>query len=192
MLLAALLISFLGLTTFVSKADAARSFQTGIFDGSVYDHGDDEAFDRTADSGATLIRSNLYWTYMVANGDSADRPGSEGQPFNATDPGSPYYNWGVYDRMVRKSAARGLQMVFSIVSPPRWARISSCADSGVCSPRPADYADFATAAARRYDGTFDPGDGNGVLPRVRFWQAANEPNFYLFYKPLLKPNKVWR
>ena len=60
MLLAALLISFLGLTTFVSKADAARSFQTGIFDGSVYDHGDDEAFDRTADSGATLIRSNLY------------------------------------------------------------------------------------------------------------------------------------
>ena len=188
MLLAALLISFLGLTTFVSKADAARSFQTGIFDGSVYDHGDDEAFDRTADSGATLIRSNLYWTYMVANGDSADRPGSEGQPFNATDPGSPYYNWGVYDRMVRKSAARGLQMVFSIVSPPRWARISSCADSGVCSPRPADYADFATAAARRYDGTFDPGDGNGVLPRVRFWQAANEPNFYLFYKPLLKPN----
>ena len=30
---------------------------------------------------------------MVANGDSAIA-GIRGQPFNATDPGSPYYNWG--------------------------------------------------------------------------------------------------
>ncbi len=59
-LLAALIISFLGLTGFGSSADAARSFHTGIFDGSVYDHGDDEAFDRTADSRALNAATARY------------------------------------------------------------------------------------------------------------------------------------
>jgi hypothetical protein len=55
-------------------------------------------------------------------------------------------------------------------------------------PKPGDYADFAKAAAARYSGSFDPGDGKGVLPRVKYWQAWVEPNLYLFYEPVFKPN----
>jgi hypothetical protein len=188
LLLAALLLSLIGISTFATPADAARSFTTGIVDGDSYHLDDDTPFNRTSSSGAKLIKNNLYWVYMVSNGDSADRPGSELQPFVATDPASPYYNWSGYDRMVRKADAHGLEMVFTIVSAPRWARIASCANSGVCATKPADLAEFATAAATRYSGSFDPGDGNGVLPRVRFWQAGSEPNFHLFFKPFLKPN----
>jgi hypothetical protein len=38
-------------------------------------------------------------------------------------------------------------------------------------------AAFATAAARRYSGTF------GGLPRVWYWQGLNEPNLSLFFMP---------
>ena len=188
LLLATLLLTVIGLATFTAQANAARSFTTGIVDSDSYDHGYDDAFDRTAASGAKIIKNNLYWFYTFSNGDAAQRPGSELDPFKATDPSSPYYSWSTYDRIVRKADERGLEVAFSIVGAPRWARISSCSDSSVCSPKPSDYADFATAAAKRYSGTFDPGDGQGVLPRVRFWQAWVEPNFYLFYKPLLKSN----
>jgi hypothetical protein len=46
------------------------------------------------------------------------------------------------------------------------------------------FAQFATAAARRYDGAFpDPGDPHLVLPRVRYWQAWNEPNLDTYLTP---------
>ena len=180
--------SLIGLFAFTARADAARSFETGIVDGDTYDHGWEQAFDRTASSGAKLIKNNLYWLYVIKNGEAAKKPGTEEEPFNATDPASSYYDWGVYDRMVRMAHERGTELVFSIVSAPRWARISRCAGSGVCSPRPGDYANFVTAAAKRYDGTFDPGDGKGVLPRVRYWQAWVEPNFNAFYQPISKAN----
>jgi hypothetical protein len=38
-------------------------------------------------------------------------------------------------------------------------------------------ASFATAAARRYSGSFEG------LPRVRYWQGLNEPNLSLFFNP---------
>ena len=183
-----MILGLIGISTFAAPANAARSFTTGIVDADAY-HGDsDVPYAHTANTGAKLIKNNLYWMYMVANGDSADRPGTEAKPFDPTDPASPYYNWTEYDRMVRNSDAKGLQVAFSIVGAPRWARISSCVGSAICSPKPSDYADFATAAARRYSGTFDPGDGSGVLPRVRVWQAWVEPNLYLFYKPIFRAN----
>ncbi|HRV59030.1 MAG: hypothetical protein KDB54_00610 [Solirubrobacterales bacterium] len=182
------LISLVGLAVMSPRADAARSFNTAIVDADAFEHGSDAAFDHAAASGATIIRNNLYWAYVLADGESTTKPGTELQPFDPTDPASPYYHWATFDKIVRKSAARGISVVFAVVSPPRWARISSCQGSGVCSPKPSDYADFVTAAARRYSGTFDPGDGDGVLPRVRFWQAWVEPNLSLFYKPIFKGN----
>ena len=183
-----MLLSLIGISTFAASANGARYFETGIVDTDAF-HGDsDVPYNRTAGAGAKLVKNNLYWVYMVSNGEADQRPGSEVQPFDATDPASPYYNWSSYDRMVRKAHAKGLEMVFTVVAAPKWARINSCAGSGICSPKPADYTDFAIAAASRYSGSFDPGDGNGVLPRVRYWQAGAEPNFHLFYRPFLKGN----
>ena len=47
----------------------------------------------------------------------------------------------------------------------------------MCDPDPAALAAFATAAARRYSGSF------GGLPRVQYWQGLNEPNLTLFFFP---------
>lgn len=186
-LILALLAALMACAALAPRADAARSFTTGILDGEAYHEASDEAFDHVAGSGAKIVKDNLYWHEIVAANESPDRPGTLLQPFNAADPASPYYDWTVYDRMVRKSAARGLQMMLAVVRTPRWAR-ATCKDSPICSPKPADYADFATAAASRYSGSFDPGDGQGVLPRVRFWQAWVEPNLSLFYKPVFRGN----
>ncbi len=189
LLLAALLTSMLGLATFTAQAEAARSFNTAIIDADAFEEGTDAAFQHAAASGAKYVKNNLYWSLVLPDSEAPDRPGSEAQPFDATDPASPYYvNWRPFDRLVRQADAHGLQVVFSVVATPRWARISSCKSVGMCSPKPADYADFATAAARRYSGTFDPGNGEGVLPRVRFWQAWVEPNLYLFYRPIFNGN----
>jgi len=187
LLLAALLIGMAGFLLAGSRAEAARSFTTGVIDVSAFEEGSDAAFDHAAESGAKIVKNNLSWNFVVANGESADRPGTEIHPFDATDPASPYYNWGTFDRIVRKAADRGLEAAFTIVNTPRWAR-DTCTDEAICSPKPADYADFAEAAASRYSGTFDPGGGEGILPRVRIWQAWVEPNLYLFYKPVFKPN----
>lgn len=187
LLLAFMVICLAGFTVLSARADAARSFNTGIIDGTAFEEGSDAAFDHAAASGAKYLKNNLYWHEIAANRDSAERPGTLLQPFDARDPASPYYSWGPFDRLVREAKARGMEPVLSIVRTPRWAR-GTCTNSPVCSPKPSDYADFATAAAKRYSGTFDPGDGEGVLPRVRFWQAWVEPNLYLFYAPIYKSN----
>ncbi|MCB0869927.1 MAG: hypothetical protein KDB52_03770 [Solirubrobacterales bacterium] len=178
----------IGLATFTARADAARSFTTGLVDAEAFEHGSDEAFDRAAGAGTKIIKNNLYWRWIIDDGDSAQKPGTELEPFDATDPGSSYYHWGTFDRIVRKADARGMEVAFSVVGAPRWARIDACKNLGECSPRPADFANFATAAAERYSGTFDPGNGEGTLPRVRYWQAWVEPNFGQFYKPMFKGN----
>lgn len=187
-LFAVTLISLLSLTVLSAKADAARSFTTGLVDMDAFEHGSNQAFNRASNSGAKIIKNNLYWGWVVTERDSASRPGTEEAPFDSTDPASPYYRWNTYDNIVRMAAARNMEVAFSIVNTPRWARIGACPESGSCSPKPAAYADFAKAAAARYSGSFDPGDGNGVLPRVRFWQAWVEPNFADFYQPMLRPN----
>ena len=51
------------------------------------------------------------------------------------------------------------------------------AAAGSWAPDPGALAAFATAAARRYSGRHpDPLHPGAVLPRVRLWQAWNEPN----------------
>jgi hypothetical protein len=144
-------------------------------------------FERAEAAGAKYLKNNLSWHTTVAGAESATRPGTAEQPFNATDPRSPYYDWTGWDRLVRNAASHNLVPVLSVTGSPKWAR-SGCMDSEVCSPNPNDFADFARAAATRYSGSFDPGDGQGILPRVRYWQAWVEPNLSLFYQPVFKKN----
>lgn len=187
LLFAILLTGFATFALLSPRADEARAINTGLIDATAFEEGSDAAFDHARTSGARFIKNNLYWHEIVTQNNTAQRPGTPEKPFDATDPASPYYHWATFDRLVRKAKERGLEPVLSVVRTPRWAR-ASCVDEPICSPRPADYADFATAAARRYSGTFDPGDGQGVLPRVRYWQAWVEPNLYLFYSPMFRPN----
>jgi hypothetical protein len=174
-------------TLSVGGSATASSFSTGLLDVDAFRSSETVPFERAKAAGAKYVKNNLYWSTTVSGAESATRPGTAETPFNATDPSSPYYDWTVWDRLVRNAASNNLTPILSVTNSPRWAR-SGCKDSVVCSPKPNDFADFATAAAKRYSGTFDPGDGQGTLPRVKHWQAWVEPNLSLFYRPVFKKN----
>jgi hypothetical protein len=107
-------------------------------------------------------------------------PGAPSSNFDPTDPGSPEYSWGRYDRAVIEAAARGLRVTILIRSAPTWAEgpdRPSNATQGSWKPDPDALGEFATAVASRYSGDF------GGLPRVRDYVAWNEPNLASFLTP---------
>ena len=70
-------------------------------------------------------------------------------------------------------------MLLTISTAPGWAEGAKRPDwapRGSWRPDPAAYADFVEAVARRYDGSHG-------LPRVRNFQAWNEPNLNTYLSP---------
>ncbi len=168
-------------------ASAAPSFSTGIVDIDSFQSGETLPFERAEAAGTKYLKDNLYWARVVTDSESETRPGTVEVPFDETDPASPYYDWSVYDLFVRRTVEYGMVPILTLTNAPRWGR-KGCTDSENCYPKPNAFAQFATAAATRYSGTFDPGDGDGTLPRVKYWQGWVEPNLDIFYKPVFKPN----
>ena len=141
-------------------APAARPFETAIVDPDAFTGPDaGAALDHAVAAGASAIKIPLFWNSVAP----LERPHS----FDAANPSSPAYNWSGLDAEVRLVRAHGLQPIVYIAGAPTWAfkRID-----GGFRPDPAEYRAFARAAVQRYSGHFQG------LPRVRFWQAWNEPN----------------
>jgi hypothetical protein len=97
------------------------------------------------------------------------------QGFNATNPGDPRYKWAEVDRQVSLAVRAGLDPLLELVGAPRWAQPR--ASDVPYRPDPAAFGQFAHAAAVRYSGSY------AGLPRVRYWQAWNEPNVTTFLLP---------
>jgi hypothetical protein len=70
-----------------------------------------------------------------------------------------------------------LLTVYSAPDFAEGANRASSARPGTWKPDPAAYADFATALATRYSGGF------AGLPRIRYFQAWNEPNLFVYLNP---------
>lgn len=160
------LLAFLALPA----SGVARPLQTGI--SYVYD--DDEpvaTFAQVRSSGATLAHTPVRWGSVAP-----DVPPAGFQPSN---PAEPSYEWEDIDRWVSHAVAAGLTPVLQIRGAPLWAQRCARVFSSdtPCNPDPAQLAAFATAAARRYSGSF------GGLPQVRYWQGLNEPNLSLYLLP---------
>jgi hypothetical protein len=129
------------------------------------------AYQRVHDGGGNMVRLLLYWRRVAT-----------GIPVDATDPDDPAYDWTQIDQQVRDAHAAGLEALIVIRSAPTWAQGTAHPNSeGSFKPDPAKLADFAEAAARRYNGGF-PAAG-GPLPAVRWWEIWNEPNLRNFLKP---------
>lgn len=182
----ALALGVLLACTFAASAQA-RPFQTGVhLVEPLYYSGPLDSI-RAKKLGAKYIKENIYWVNIAPAGGSDTRPAG----FDATDPADPGYNWSGVDNFVRQTRERGLEPILNIVFAPKWARDSRCREESVCAPTPSDFADFGTAIAKRYNGTFDPNDGNGTLPRARYFQAWTEPNLNYYFAPVfLKGRKV--
>jgi Glycosyl hydrolase catalytic core len=157
----------------VPSASASRFVQHGIFDDAQLNYGNpDVVFPMLKQLRTQLVRVSLVWG--GPNGVARRRP------VNPMNPNDPAYNWAVYDRTVSYATANGMKVVFSIVGTPPWA--NSAKGVNVVPARILDLERFATAAARRYSGTFRASDGR-TLPAVRQWLAWNEPNNPAFLRP---------
>jgi hypothetical protein len=154
------------------SALAARGLETGFAEGA-YQSADaaarDAAFEQTVGAGAGIIRVNVLWSAVTS-----------GHPANPRDPADPAYDFSGVDNAVKGAAGRGLDVMITVYSAPAYAEgpnRPASAPPGTWKPDPGALADFATAVATRYSGSFLG------LPRVRYFQAWNEPNLSVYLTP---------
>jgi hypothetical protein len=147
--------------------------KTAVFDPEAFASADSStAFAHVGAAGATAVRL-LVFLDGISPGGAVKPPG-----FDPSDPADPAYNWSSVDIQVTKAVAAGLEPILCLYGMPTWGRDTSL--HGYGRPSSAWFGKFAEGAARRYSGSF------GSLPRVRYWQAWNEPNL----GPNLEPQRA--
>jgi hypothetical protein len=155
----------------------------GVSDSTLLMSGDAQirelALARIRATGASVVRIPVEWRYTV----SPDPPAG----FDASDPASPAYDFTAVDAAVRDTVAAGLTPLLVVSRAPAFAEAPNrwpYAYPGSWAPNPAAFGEFATAVARRYDGSFpDPLEPGRALPRVRLLEAWNEPNLARYLEP---------
>ncbi len=155
----------------------------GVSDGNQLLNGDVRvralALARIAQTGSSTVRIPVDWSGVVA----ASPPAG----FQARDPASTAYDFARLDAAVRSAAAAGLAPLLVVSHAPTFAEAPgrwAYAYPGSWAPSPAALEDFAAALASRYSGGFaDPLVPGSLLPRVRFFQAWNEPNLPHYLEP---------
>jgi hypothetical protein len=122
---------------------------------------DAKAFDTYADLGAGLYEITINWSRIAPT-----------KPVHSTDPTDPAYQWTpAVDEAIANARAHGMQVVLEVSGAPGWANGQR---SWRWAPRnPQDYADFMTAAAKRW-------------PEVHHWQIWGEPTRQPNFMPLPK------
>ena len=163
-----------------ASAGAARPLRTAVVDAGPFTVPSfmPAAFADVRATGATAIRFYSIWRQVA--------PATKPAGFDAANPADPAYDWSIWDQQVRQAKANGLEPILSIEGAPDWAEGPGDGLAGTVRPDPAEFARFARAAARRYSGSFQG------LPRVRYWQVWNEPNYFRhlgpqYDTPLSKP-----
>ncbi len=143
----------------------ARPLRTGFLDPTAFrGPSADRSVLRAQRAGATLVRVLVAWKGVAP-----------ARPADPEDPEDPAYHWHFIDQQVVDAVRGGLDPLVYISASAPWASGAAVGLPGTW-PAPARFADFARATALRYSGTFTPTGATVPLPRVRFWQAWNEPN----------------
>lgn len=147
---------------------APRTLTTGI---SNFYENDPVTMAHVRSTGATMALMPLRWNGVA--------PKQEPANWDPADPADPNYDWSYPDTWLRNAISAGLTPVVQIRTAPSWT--NRCTPSpefeALCNPDPSALAAFARAAAERYSGHF------GDLPRVKFWEAVNEPNLTIWFEP---------
>ena len=76
--------------------------------------------------------------------------------FRASDPSDPRYQWTTIDSEVRAAAAKGFLPLVCVQGAPSWAQTGGKQrpNDGPVRPSPSALADFASAFATRYSGSY--------------------------------------
>jgi hypothetical protein len=173
------LVSLLVLILLAPSGASARGLKTGLQDslfGSTSTSTRDKWVGEAVKAGAGVIRVNVGWATVV---------GSR-RPIAPTNPADPAYDFGSVDTVVRAARSHGLDVLLTVYNAPRWAEGKNrprSAPSGTWKPNPHAFGQFAQAVARRYSGHFLN------LPRVKYFQAWNEPNLSQYLNPQWKGKK---
>lgn len=140
------------------------------------------ALQHTRSTRARFVRVTVSWLHIAPQ-----QPPTEA---DAVNPNWSGYKWSDLDAVVRDVVAAGLEPLVSFTAAPAWAegpnrpRVSDEAPTGTWRPSAPAYRLFAQAGAARYTGSNpDPARMGAILPRVRYWQAWNEPNLTDFLTP---------
>jgi hypothetical protein len=175
------LISLVALTVLAlaTTAGARASFQLGLqdvaFDGNATTQQTADGYDVMSAVHGSLVRINAFW-YAIA----------PSAPVSGANPADSAYDWSAVDTAVRNAALRHVTPILTLSGAPQWAQGPNEPDNpafgfGVWNPSPADFGQFAQAAATRYNGQFpDPLHPGQFLPRVKYFEVWNEENIPLF------------
>jgi hypothetical protein len=169
----ALALSAVGATTAGRSETKARSFAVGVFDDTMTLGLPNKGFPLIRGLRAQIVRVTLWWGGPIGVARAK-------RPADATDPADPAYDWAAYDRAVGYAKNFNVKVLFSIMGTPAWANGRRATKYAPTNFK--DLQNFATAAAKRYNGTFKGPEGT-VLPAVRLWLAWNEPNNPVFLSP---------
>jgi hypothetical protein len=169
-----------------SQPAAARRLDTAFVDPRSFatDATSIDRFGLARSAGARSARLLLNWSSVAPARTALTKP----PDFTAADPSDPLYNWTRFDEQLRNASAAGIEPIVYIYGAPAWAENNGqpsaprpTSGTGNWKPSPTEFRAFAQAAAQRYSGTF--GCEETCLPRVRYWQAWNEPNRVYFLYP---------
>ena len=145
----------------VATADAAPSTKKAIW-GPARVEGRSQ-FPVYHDLGVDIYQASLNWSVVAPT-----------RPAHPTDPDDPAYRWPEeLDFVVGEARRYGMRVLLQMVYSPPWANGGR---SPQWAPQPGAFADFATAAARRY-------------PSVRHWMVWGEPSRQPNFLPL-PPNRA--
>jgi hypothetical protein len=117
------------------------------------------------DLGVTLYQTALPWASIAPT-----------RPANPRDPADPAYQWPAdVDFALQQSRANNMKVLLMLVGSPPWANGGR---SQLWAPtNPSDFADFASAAAKRY-------------PTVRMWMIWGEPTQPQRFMPFVAQKKL--
>ena len=184
-----LLASAVALIVLPSSASAGRNLDVGFVGDRFGDNlltnesakVRDKWFNRLKKTNSSIVRINVYWNQMVG-----------GSPPKAPkNPNDPSYVFFRTDAAVLDAKQRGLTPVLTVLGAPRWAEGKNPPSGyrvGSWKPNAKMFGQFATAVAKRYSGKWR-GDYGERLPRVKFYEAWNEPNLPQYLAPQWKGKK---
>ena len=178
-----------GLSSFVQSASAGVPLRTGIVDPIEFGRSNPApGMQRAKQAGASIVRLVLVWRSVA--------PETRPDGFDADNPREPSYYWAWFDKQVEAAVEAGLEPLVVIQYAPEWAEGFGQGPDGAVRPHADAFGNFARAAALRYSGTFDLNENDPyaerhVLPRVRNWQAWNEPNRDYFLMPQYESGRLW-
>jgi hypothetical protein len=153
----AFLLILLALTATAPVAHAAASRKKAIW-GPIAVNGQSQ-FPTYADLGVGIFEYTLSWNAAAPQ-----------RPARAQDPADPSYRWPAeIDDALAEASKYRIEVSLMVTTAPAWANGGHA--SRFAPKDPADYADFVTAAAKRY-------------PGVHLWMIWGEPTKASNFQPL--------